>query len=69
MSKKINLFGKKVKISTILLALVMLILAFLVIAPFLWVFSASLRSYSEATSLPPKWLPPRFSNWDLKYFR
>ncbi len=69
MNKKITLFGKKIKISTILLTIIMLILAFLVIAPFLWVFSASLRPYSEATSLPPKWLPPRFSQWNLKYFQ
>jgi multiple sugar transport system permease protein len=43
--------------------------AFLFIAPFLWVFSASVRNYAEATSLPPKWLPPPPSAWNLKYVK
>ena len=61
MNKKIKIFGKKIKLSHMFLAAVMLIIAFIIIAPFLWVFSASLRaSYSEATALPPKWLPPAF---------
>ena len=66
MNKKIKIFGKKIKLSHMFLAAVMLIIAFIIIAPFLWVFSASLRaSYSEATALPPKWLPPAFSDWNL----
>ena len=70
MNKKIKIFGKKIKLSHMILAAVMLIIAFIIIAPFLWVFSASLRaSYSEATALPPKWLPPAFSDWNLAYYK
>ncbi|WP_334104840.1 carbohydrate ABC transporter permease [Muricomes intestini] len=69
MSKKIKIFGKRIKVSHIVLFIVMIVSAFIMIAPFLWVFSASLRSYSEATALPPKWLPPALGDWNLKYFK
>lgn len=69
MNKKLHIFGKTVKVSHILLTLIMAVIAFIMIAPFLWVFSASLRPYSEAIALPPKWLPPVFSKWNLKYFQ
>lgn len=69
MSKKIKIFGKKVKVSHIILVIIMAVIAFLSVAPFLWVFSASLRPYSEATALPPKWLPPKFSDWNVSYFK
>ncbi|SCP98918.1 ABC transporter permease family protein [Anaerobium acetethylicum] len=69
MSKKIHIFGKKIKVSHIILFVIMLMIAFLMIAPFLWVFSASLRPYNEAIALPPKWLPPSFKDWNLKYFQ
>lgn len=69
MSKRINIFGKKIKISHVILFLAMSVIAFVMIAPFLWVFSASFRPYSEATALPPKWLPPSLGNWNLKYFK
>lgn len=68
MNRKITVFGKKIKVSHILLTIIMLMIAFIMIAPFLWVFSASLRPYSEATALPPKWLPPSFSEMRLKYY-
>lgn len=68
MSKRITIFGKKIKISHMILVVVMTIIAFIMIAPFLWVFSASLRPYNEAIALPPKWLPPAFRDWNLKYF-
>lgn len=67
-NKKIQLLGKTIKVSHILLFVFMIIIAFIMIAPFLWVFSASVRSYSDATSLPPKWLPPAISQWDTGYF-
>lgn len=54
MNKKIHLFGKTIKVSHILLTIIMFGIAFLIIAPFLWVLSASFRTYSEAISLPPK---------------
>ena len=42
MNKKISIFGKKIRISHIILFVVMMIIAGIMIAPFLWVFSASL---------------------------
>ncbi len=51
-----------------LLIIIMIAVAALFIAPFLWVFSASVRNYAEATSLPPKWLPPAYSEWNTSYF-
>lgn len=69
MNRKINIFGKKIKVSHIVMVLVMTVVAFIMIAPFLWVLSASLRPYSEATALPPKWLPPAPGKWNLKYFQ
>lgn len=44
-------------------------MVFIFLAPFLWVFSASVRTYAEATSLPPKWLMPPISEWNLKYIK
>ncbi|XID93908.1 carbohydrate ABC transporter permease [Paenibacillaceae bacterium WGS1546] len=41
--------------------------ALLTIAPFIWVFSSSFRPFAEATSLPPKWLPPL--HLDFKNYR
>lgn len=61
-------FGKKIRKSHLVLVLIMSGIAFAMIAPFLWVFSASLRPYSEAVALPPKWLPPAFGDWNMKYF-
>ena len=69
MNKKIHLFGKTIKVSHILLTIIMFGIAFLMIAPFLWVLSASFRTYSEAISLPPKWLPPFFTEMRLGYFK
>ena len=69
MNKKIHLFGKTIKVSHILLTIIMFGIAFLIIAPFLWVLSASFRTYSEAISLPPKWLPPFFTEMRLGYFK
>lgn len=69
MNKKIHLFGKTIKVSHILLTIIMFGIAFLIIAPFLWVVSASFRTYSEAISLPPKWLPPFFTEMRLGYFK
>lgn len=69
MTKKIHIFGRTIRVSHIVLAIIMCIIAFIIIAPFLWVFSASLRPYSEAIALPPKWLPPSPSKWNLKYYQ
>lgn len=69
MSRQIPIRKKKIKMSHIVLVIVMAVIAFVMIAPFLWVFSASLRPYSEAIALPPKWLPPSPAEWDMKYFQ
>ena len=58
MTKIIRIKGKRVRPGQILLAIGMILVAMIMIAPFLWVFSASLRTFSDATALPPKWLPP-----------
>jgi multiple sugar transport system permease protein len=59
---------RKVYILKLLLFIVMSILAFVIIAPFLWVFSSSFRTYSQAVSLPPKWIPPAFKDMNFKYY-
>lgn len=43
----------------------LIIVAVLMIMPFLWMFSTSLRSPVESFSLPPQWVPlnPQFSNY------
>lgn len=66
--KKIHILGKTFKVSHSILLIIMIIIAFVMIAPFLWVFSASVRSYNDATSLPPKWLMPPIQKWDTRYF-
>lgn len=68
-NKKVRIFGENFSIAHLVLLVIMAMIAFVMIAPFLWVFSASVRNYSDATSLPPKWLPPFFANWDTDYFR
>lgn len=68
MTKIIRIKGKRVRPGQILLAIGMILVAMIMIAPFLWVFSASLRTFSDATALPPKWLPPALGEWNMKYF-
>lgn len=69
MTRKIKIGNISFTINQIILVIIMTVIAFAVIAPFLWVFSASIRSYSDATALPPKWLPPAIENWDWKYIK
>jgi multiple sugar transport system permease protein len=57
----------KGKLVNILLMIILCLGAIIMLAPFLWVFSSSLRPFSEATSLPPKWLPPL--SLDLKNYK
>ena len=40
--------------------------ALVVVAPFLWILSASLRPITESFALPPRWLPTQF---DLESYR
>lgn len=42
---------------TIIVYVVLGVGAFLMIAPFLWMFTTSLRPTTEAFNLPPRWLP------------
>lgn len=69
MTKKIRIGKYTIKIWQIILFVVLAAFAFVMIAPFLWVLSASVRNYSDATSLPPKWLMPKISDWDLTYIK
>lgn len=57
---------KRLKVWNIILIIVLSVAAIIMIAPFVWVFSSSLRPFTEATSLPPKWLPPL--HWDMKNY-
>jgi len=60
---------KNITLGKIIKLVLMLAMVFIFLAPFLWVFSASVRTYAEATSLPPKWLMPPVSEWNLKYIK
>ncbi len=42
--------------------------AVLMIAPFLWMFSTSLRPFNDAFTLPPHWLPPAPSQWETSNY-
>lgn len=42
--------------------------AMLMVAPFLWMFSSSLRPLSEAFALPPNWLPPSPLEWQIENY-
>lgn len=45
------------RVLTIIVYVVLGVGAFLMIAPFLWMFTTSLRPTTEAFNLPPRWLP------------
>lgn len=60
-----NRFWIRRNAGRLLLVLVLIAGAFVMIAPFLWVFSASVRPFQEAVSLPPKWLPPDITKWNI----
>ncbi|KKI94063.1 sugar ABC transporter permease [Bacillus sp. SA1-12] len=49
--------GKKIRPTAILLHIVLIIGAFLMVAPFLWTISSSLKDMSQIFLVPPKWLP------------
>ena len=65
---KLRIGKTEIAASKIMLFIMMCMLAFVMIAPFLWVFSSSFRTYSQAVSLPPKWLPPVLQDLNFKYF-
>lgn len=46
-----------VRVQTIVVYIVLGVGAFLMVAPFLWMITTSLRPVSEAFNLPPRWLP------------
>lgn len=64
---KVRIGSKRIPVSKIILFIGMCCVALLMIAPFLWVFSASVRTYADAVALPPKWLLPVPSEWRLEY--
>ncbi len=45
------------RVQTILVYIILGAGAFLMVAPFLWMFTTSLRPTTEAFNLPPRWLP------------
>jgi multiple sugar transport system permease protein len=49
--------GKKIKPTRILLHIVLIFGAFLMVAPFLWTISSSLKDMSQIFLVPPKWFP------------
>ncbi len=51
---------KKIKVSTIILFLIALAVAFTMIVPFVWMLSASFKLKSEIFSVPIKWIPETF---------
>lgn len=59
---------KKIEMGKVVLFVVLLAGSIMMIAPFLWVFASSLRPFSEAVSLPPKWLPPALGEWQLENY-
>lgn len=60
--------NKRVHTGKLLIGILLLFGSVLMLAPFVWVFSASLRPFKEAITLPPKWLPPAGS-WDFSYYK
>jgi multiple sugar transport system permease protein len=51
---------KKIKFSGILVSLIIIIIAFFLFIPFIWMFSISLRDPAEAYRLPPSIFPDSF---------
>lgn len=59
----------KYKTQKAIILILLIVGALIMVAPFLWVFSSSLRPFSEAIKLPPKWLPPSPLNWDFANYK
>lgn len=53
-------FRLKERIRKIFLYLFLTVSAFLVLLPFIWMISTSLKIPSEVISMPPKWIPSHF---------
>lgn len=62
--------NKALFISQIILVIVMLIVSFLMLFPFLWAFSTSLRLPSKSFDLPPAFFPTdwRWDNYSYVFF-
>jgi len=69
MKDKSIVFRRAIKWDQITIYFLIVVGAFIVIAPFLWVLSSSLRPFKEAISLPPKWLPPSFRELNFSYYK
>src|SRR5699024_7824617 len=54
---------KRRRLGAIVLDIVVLIIGLLMIAPLVWLFTASLTEPGSAFTLPPKWVPQPFS-WE-----
>lgn len=55
--------NKKINIKKILMTTIVLVVAILMVAPFLWMLSTSFKSPAEVFQFPIKWIPPE-PTWD-----
>ena len=71
MNRIYGMSRKRLKMKPRKIALFILLIpgAICMLAPFVWVFSSSLRSFSEAVALPPKWFPPPVGSWQLEHYQ
>nr|WP_321455553.1 carbohydrate ABC transporter permease [uncultured Cohaesibacter sp.] len=60
-----KLFGKKIKVSRILIYLLIIGVTILMLLPFVWMLSASLKLNREVFEFPIQWIPPhpRWQNY------
>ncbi|WP_316863137.1 carbohydrate ABC transporter permease [uncultured Cohaesibacter sp.] len=60
-----RLFGKKIKTSRILIYLLIVAITILMLLPFVWMLSASLKLNREVFEFPIQWIPPhpRWENY------
>jgi multiple sugar transport system permease protein len=55
-----KLIGTQLRVSTITIHLTLIIGAFLMAMPFIWMISSSLKDISQVFQVPPKWIPDPF---------
>jgi len=63
-----KLFGKKFRVGSLAFSIFLFIVAIVIVIPIYWCFVSSIRPIAVSTTLPPRWLPPKFSEWDFTGF-